>query len=262
MARKGAPQEIVSDRGSQLVSAGIVLAKKEMPGSWDWQQVTANNSASSWRFVPVGSQHHNGLPESMVKALKRSLLQTLGAGVTLAYDELVTLLARISCSINSHPLGLQNTSDTSQQEEDLRPITPNQMLLGRSDPESPPLEYSEDDKFCKRIAYVAEVEREWWKKWMKSVLPTLLPVKRWKREQTNLQVGDVVMLTSAGSLKDTYKLARVTQTFPDDKNLVRKVKIKYRKRNVREDKGVCKSTRIEEDVAVQRLVLFEPASPR
>ena len=74
----------------------------------------------------MGSQHHNGLPESMVKVLKTTLAQALNPGVFLTYDELVTLLARISCSINSRPLGLSNISPNDQQEDILQPITPNQ----------------------------------------------------------------------------------------------------------------------------------------
>ena len=31
VARKGEPREIVSDQGSQLLSAGVILAKKELP---------------------------------------------------------------------------------------------------------------------------------------------------------------------------------------------------------------------------------------
>ena len=89
------------------------------------------------------------------------------------------------------------------------------MLLGRSSPESPPLEYSESDKFSRRLAYVAELEQEWWRRWISSVLPTLLPAGKWKREQQNLVVGDVVMLTYPGNVKDDYILARITQVHPD-----------------------------------------------
>ena len=147
IARKGCPKLIVSDQGSQLLAAGRVIASKESPESWDWNRVKRENSNSTWEYVPAGSQHHNGLPEAMVKAMKRSLAQALNPGVLLAYDELVTLLARISCSINSRPLGFTNVSSSDQQEDIIMPLTPNHMLLGRSSPESPPLEYSEGDRF-------------------------------------------------------------------------------------------------------------------
>ena len=254
VSRHGAPSQIVSDRGTQLVSASQVLAEKISPGKWDWDRITKENCASSWKFVPIGSQHHNGLSESTVKVLKKSISNTLHPGVILNFPELVTLLARISYSINARPLGLSSISDTSQQEDVMLPITPNMLLLGRSSDVSPPLEYSEDARFCKRLAYISELEQEWWSRWYKQVLPTLFTYKRWKRKQDNLQVGDVVMLYYPGHFKDDYTLARVVEVHPDDENLVRKVTIKYRKKNPKESPEVCKSKKmIEEKVAVHRL---------
>ena len=99
VANHGAPASIVSDRGSQLVSAGRVLAEKESlsesesPGKWNWQKITSSNSASTWQFVPIGSQHFNGLPEATVKVFKMSLSLALNPGVELNYPELITLLA-------------------------------------------------------------------------------------------------------------------------------------------------------------------------
>ena len=187
VARKGAPAEIVSDQGSQLLAAGAVMARKESPENWDWDMVKKENCTSAWVYVPIGSQHHNGLPEAMVKAMKRSLAQALNPGVILSYHELVTLLARISCSINSRPLGYSNASSTGQLEDIMMPLTPNHMLLGRSCPESPPLEYSEEDKFCQRLAYVAAVEQEWWNRWIKTVLPTMLLQRNGKRSRPIFQ---------------------------------------------------------------------------
>ena len=115
------------------------------------------------------------------KVLKKSLEHALHPGVMLDYGELITLLARISYSINQRPLGLSHTSQSSMQEDNLMPLTPNMMLLGRSSNESSPLEYDEDEKFCARLNYVATVESEWWKKWVKEVLPTLLNGRKNRR---------------------------------------------------------------------------------
>ena len=95
----------------------MILAKKESPEYWDWERIKRENATTSWIFIPVGSHHHNGLPEAMVKVMKTSLSQTHNPGVILSYEELVTLLARISCSINSRPLGLGNISSNDQQED-------------------------------------------------------------------------------------------------------------------------------------------------
>ena len=84
----------------------------------------------------------------------------LGPGVELSYPELVTLLARIANTVSQMPLGLTNVSQADQQEDVMLPITPNMMLLSRSSSESPPMEYSADDRFCVRLAFVAQVEKE------------------------------------------------------------------------------------------------------
>ena len=177
IARHGAPLSVVSDRGTQLVSAGLVLAKKsskaaDSPDQWDWEQITKKNQASNWHFVPIGSPHFNGLPESTVKVLKKSLRLYFHPGMELSYPELQTLLAKITYTVNSRPLGLASISSSSQQEDTMMPLTPNMLLLARSSNISPSMNYSPDDRFCTRLAYVAQVEKEWWDRWIKVVLPT------------------------------------------------------------------------------------------
>ena len=260
VARHGAPESIVSDRGSQLVSAGLVLAKKsskadaDSPGLWDWSQITSKNQASNWHFVPIGSPHFNGLPESTVKVLKKSLKLSLHPGVELSYPELQTLLVKITYTVNSRPLGLANISPTSQQEDTMMPLTPNHILLARSSNISPPMDYSKDDRFCSRLAYVAQVEKEWWDRWIKVVLPTLFSYKKWKVKKQNLKVGDLVMLRYQKQFKDDYCLAKVTEVHPDDDNMVRKVTVSFRKRNPKESKMIYNfKPLISEQVAIHRL---------
>ena len=260
VARHGAPATIVSDRGTQLVSAGRILAEKaddadkQTPGKWNWSKITKENSASNWHFVPIGSPHFNGLPEATVKVLKKTLSLALHPGTELTYPELVTLLAKIGYTVNSRPLGLANVSPSSQQEDHMLPLTPNMMLLARSSNISPPLEYSAADKFCCRLAYVAEVEKEWWDRWIKQVLPTLFSYKKWKVKQENIKAGELVMLKYPGQFKDDYCIAKVTEVHPSEDGLVRQVSVSYRKKNSRESPTVCKSKPlITEKVAIHRL---------
>ena len=261
VSRKGKPKKIVSDRGSQLVRAGMVLAEKERPANWKWQDVVKKNSTTSWEFVPIGSQHRNGLSESQVKILKKCLHLAITPGTVLKYSELVTLLAKIAFSINSRPLGLQSTSQNSQQEDFLSPITPNQLILGRSDDDAPPLDYTEDDKLTARLAYVSGVFSSWWSAWYQQVLPTLVPCRKWRKEVRNLEVGDVVFMYYPSSIKDEYRLARVTETFPDEKSLVRTVRVCYRKKDKREQGTTYRAKPLTEElVAVQRLSVLLPVS--
>ena len=259
VARHGAPASIVSDRGTQLVSASRILAEKSdtdavTPSKWDWARITRENNASVWYFVPVGSPHFNGLPEATIKVLKKSLSLAIGPGVELTFPELVTLLAKISYTVNARPLGLTRVSQKSQQDDIMIPLTPNMLLLGRSSNVSPPLNYSVDDRFCARLAYVAQIEKEWWDLWIRQVLPTLFSYQKWKVPKENLSKGELVMLCYPGHFRDDYCIAKVVDVHEDEDKRVRKVTVSYRKKNPREPPNVCKSKgMITEKVCVHRL---------
>ena len=259
--RKGRPESIVSDRGTQLVSAGIVISNKDLPATnLDWKQVTSVNNATNWHFVPIGGQHQNGMSEATVKVLKKSLALALHPSVDLMYSELVTLLARISYSINSRPLTIRHVSPNSQQEDIMQPLTPNHLLLGRASIDIPDLDYDETNKFSARMSYVQKVFDTWWEKWIQDVLPTLVPCRRWKEVRKNLKRNDVVMMKYAGNMRDDYRLARVEETYPDEKGLVRTVKVSFRRRDKREPVNVYwKKTPVEEIVPVQRLAIIHSA---
>ena len=257
-ARKGDPRRIISDRGSQLVAGSIVVAKKDMPGqAVDWGKVTRDNRCTSWVFVPVGCQWRNQT-EAMVKVMKTALHHALPSGLVLRYSEMVTLLARVAFSINSRPLALGDVSGTSQQDDDLMPLTPNQLLLGHTTSEVPEMEYDDCDKFSTRLNYIKSVHNEWWRRWIQDVLPTLIPCRKWKDQKRNLRVGDVVMMVYEGNFVNDYRLAMVTQVFPDEREIVRTVEISYRKRDRRESPEVYRSKPLViEKIGVQRLSLLQ-----
>ena len=187
VSRFGTPLSIVSDKGSQLIAAGKLIDRQDQPCSkYNWEKIVSSTATSSWTFVPAKAQHRNGLAESTVKVLKRSLALSLGTGVELTYAEMVTLLAQISTSINSRPLGLQNSSETGQLDDLLTPLTPNQLLIGRSSSEPVRMEFDENDGFVARQAYIQQLHQTWWTRWIQEVLPTLVPCKRWRDIRRNL----------------------------------------------------------------------------
>ena len=257
-ARKGIPRRILSDKGSQLVAGSKVVAKKDLPAhTYDWDRVTEQNIKTTWEFVPAGCQWRNQT-EAMVKVLKTALNHALPAGKVLSYSEMVTLLARIAFSVNSRPLALAHTSSTSQQEDDMMPLTPNQLLLGHNTSEKPGIGYQECDKYSARLNYIHSLHREWWRRWIEDVLPTLVPCRKWQKRRRNLKVGDVVMMWYQGNLVDDYRLALVSKVYPDDKDVVRTVQVTFRRRNSKEKPEVCRTRPLMcEDVGVQRLSLLQ-----
>ena len=88
----------------------------------------------------------------------------------------------------------------------------------------------------------------------------MIPVRKKRNPAWNLQVNDVVMMLYKGNLVDDYRLAKVTEIFPDNKGLVRTVQVSYSKRDKREPYNVYRSKGlVSEKIAVQRLSLLQAA---
>ena len=171
------------------------------------------------------------------------------------------MFAKISYLINSRPLALQGTSSNSEQEEDMMRITPNQLLLGRSNIEVPVMSYSEENKYSARLSYVQDVSNTWLAKWIETVLPTLVPCKRWKEIRKNIKKDDIVLMKYPGNLEDDYRRAVVLEVYPDHKNLVRTVKVGFRKRDKREKPAAYwKKPLTEQIVPIQRLAILQSAN--
>ena len=69
------------------------------------------------------------------------------------------------------------------------------------------------------------------------------------------------MMHYPGNIQDDYRLAKVLETHPDNRGLVRTVTLGYRRRDKREKVSEYKSKPlVKEQVAVQRLSLLVPAN--
>ena len=81
---RGCPAEIISDQGSQMKAAAQDITK-----DWDWSIVSnwANSNKIKWSMVPAEGQHQNGLSESLVKSIKRSIKHVIGESI-LSFSEL------------------------------------------------------------------------------------------------------------------------------------------------------------------------------
>ena len=164
---RGNPKLVISDKGSQLQAASRTIdwSKNEDPVSWQWQSIEGATSSfgTKWQFVPPGCQWQNGLAESRIKILKqtyrRCVIGTVNGNKSyISYGEMQALLAEMMDRINNRPIGLRSLT-----EEDLVPLTPNCLLLGRTSsvvPNSSNTDFSEEN-YPKRFRYCQELFRFW-----------------------------------------------------------------------------------------------------
>ena len=56
-------------------------------------------------------------------------------------------------------------------------------------------------------------------------LPTLLVKQKWHTQKRNLRVNDVCILEDSKEIRGEWRLARVTEVYPDRNGLVRNVEV-------------------------------------
>ena len=230
MASKGNVRLIISDRGSQLLSADKEL--KSWRESWDEKDLVRFGATKhlEWQFVMPASQHQNGSAEIMIKlikGIKNSYLRALG-DVKLTYNETYTMMLEVANLCNERPIGLKPNESC-----DPGYLSPNSLFLGLSSdripggPFMPPEDWVADIKQLKsRFILVQTLTDNFWDVWTSIYFPSLLLRQKWHVQCRNLQVGDVCVLRDKNTLRGEWRLARVTDVYPDSKGLVRNVKVK------------------------------------
>lgn len=174
----------------------------------------------SWHFNPPYGAHMGGCWERLVKSVKR-ILNGLLNNQTLYEDVLHTTLVEVEYILNSRPL-FPISLDCKAQE----PLTPNHLLLMRSNDSLPPGVFEKDDllsqKRWKHARYLVDV---FWKRWVQEYLPTLQIRSKWQLEQRNLHEGDIVIMHQSIEAKK-FVTGKVIKIYPDHEGKVRQVDVK------------------------------------
>ncbi len=139
------------------------------------------------------------------------------------HEELHTAVTKAEGLINSRPVTYQ-----SANPNDIVPLTPNHFLIGQMGGNFAPTQIVDNTKFSlnQRWRRIQELIRHFWSRWMIEWLPTLQGRRKWKREQPNLKVGDVVLVVSPDTPRGSWPLGRITELFPGRDGHVRVVEVK------------------------------------
>ena len=243
---RGTPKYIQSDPGTQLKAAGKSVQM------WDCNHIRqfADRKNISWKVIPTGSQHCNGMAESLIKSAKKQLTFLLKT-VVLTKSELDTLLSDVMNILNSRPL----TIKASQETDNFISVTPNHLLLGRSTPEIPVL-VQESTKLTKRLTFLEDLKTQFWDKWFPEAFQKLLPSPKWNHECRNVQVGDIVLMKNESKVTKSYHLGKVKSVMPSQDGKVRSVIVQYK--NVDASSNLKNTTFQETERSVHNLVVIVP----
>ena len=117
-SRRGYPQEIVSDRGTNFVGADRELRKLVSGMDTNKIQDQTASKGLKWCFNPPLAPHFGGVHEAMIKAAKKAIRAIL-SNADINDEELMTTFIGVEALLNSRPLTYQ-----SADSKDATPLTP------------------------------------------------------------------------------------------------------------------------------------------
>ena len=118
------PQSMLSDNGTNFVSASRELQDLVSTVDQDKIQWLTSNDGLSWKWNPPAAPHFGEVFESMIKSAKRAIFAVLG-DAEVNGEELETIFVGVESLLNSRP-----STAVSDDPNDDRVPTPYYFLIG------------------------------------------------------------------------------------------------------------------------------------
>ncbi|XP_062713946.1 uncharacterized protein LOC134290766 [Aedes albopictus] len=126
IARRGAPQKIYTDNGTNFVGTERELSRQLEDVNQKLSE-SFTNANTSWNFIPPASPHMGGAWERMVRAVKAAM-SSINHSRTVTEEVFYTVLCEAESMVNSRPLTYMPLEGSDQEA-----LTPNHFLLMNSD---------------------------------------------------------------------------------------------------------------------------------
>jgi len=192
-ARRGIPQHIYSDNGTNFIGANNQL--KELYALLNSEDHKSRISTFAcehritWHFIPSVAPHFGGLWESTVKMFKHHYRRVIGDSL-FTYEELSTFTAEVEGILNSRPI-----TSLSSDPNDMSVLTPAHYLIGK-----PLTTLPEGDLTCvpaNRLStwqHITKVRQDFWARWYLEYLNELQVRHKWTKDGTSVDVGTIVVI--------------------------------------------------------------------
>ena len=217
----GWPETVISDNGGSFVGAEVELRKLFLEGKKRLTDFAVLHKIH-WKFITPLSPHQGGMYESLIKVTKRALRMSTGEQI-LSWNEMATIFAEVKSIVNSRPL-----TYLSDDPNDLRPLTPNHLLLGRASADVPHGPYEDTKNTHKRFQYVQTLVNNFWKRFITEYIPKLIATGRskWQKKESQIKKDDIVLIVENNVPRGKWNLGRVLEVFPGKDGIVRNVRLK------------------------------------
>ncbi|XP_060555752.1 uncharacterized protein LOC132716484 [Ruditapes philippinarum] len=204
ISRRGLPEKVYSDNGTNLVSGDCELRKSLR----EWNQSEIGQfmlqREIEWNFNPPSASHMGGIWERMIRST-RAILRSLVKEQLLTDEQLLTVVTEVEKILNDRPI-----TRVSDDPKDPPVLTPSMILLLKSNTCIPRGIFRKEDTYAKRrwrqAQYLADI---FWKRWIREYIPTLQSRQKWLRPQRDIREGDIVLVAQENIPRGQWPLGRV-----------------------------------------------------
>lgn len=222
--RAGAVHHMYSDNGRNFVGANRIL--REARELWSDSAVLQHLQECNiqWHFNPPKAPHQGGLWEAGVKSMKGLLKRTIGAQL-LTYEQLATVLSKITACLNSRPL-----TPMSSDPSDFLTLTPGHFLMGQQIM-GPYETLLAEIPMNRLIAWqrVQKMQQDFWARWSKEYVSEQQRRNKWAKIVRSVRKDDMVFFKDEAVPPCNWLLARVTEAYEGVDGRVRTCKVRTQK---------------------------------
>ena len=216
---RGQPKSMYSDCGGQLIAADDEL--KTLVAALDHEKIQQYGAVSGmhWTYSSPGSPWQNGVTESLIKSVKKTLKTIIDPQTKIPILELQTVFYEVAEILNERPLSLSHhgasgsdfDSDTSSY------LCPNDLLLGRCTTRIPAGPFTSAQVSSEeRLLAIQTIVTDFWKKWTEFYLPTLIYQSKWFTYSRPASVGDIVDVRDLNPIRGDWNIAEVVEVRSND----------------------------------------------
>ncbi|KAI2645062.1 tRNA-specific 2-thiouridylase MnmA [Labeo rohita] len=208
VARRGRPYKVICDQGTNFHGG-----ESELKYAFD--QLNPDLKDKLWNhqikftYNPPYAPHFGGTWEREIRSIKSALRSILGSQV-VTEEVLTTLSVEVEEILNSKPLWY-----VSSNADDLDPVTPNLLLMGRQDASLPQVIYADSNVLTRR-RYIARHSQfladQFWTRFIRNYLPTLQVRQKWQQDQGNLENSDIILFLDTRLPRALWPIGKVLKT--------------------------------------------------
>jgi len=219
--RRGKINALVLDNATTHHGADRELA--EALAEWNRSDIGQRFIAEGikFQFLPPKASHFGGAHERLIRSCREHLRHILDQQ-RVTEEALHTIVTEVENIVNSRPLVA-----ASDDPEDYKALTPNDLLVLRPMAPLPPGLFDERDRLRHRWRQVQLLSDNFWRRFRSDYMHTLHRRQKWIKTRCNLRPGDLVLLHEDSAPRSVWPTARVVEVFPSSTDdLVRSVMLK------------------------------------